>query len=204
MTITSKMKLEFLLSDEAMPDHDSGGGSSSRDRRSSPSRSRSSVDSRRHHSSPRSVNSLGMQESASSSRHNDVGQRGHGHHHQYSSAHTVQSSSGHVDPRSPVDDYESMSGQTSPEYANWSQRKQTRGTPQQPKEKIYKCFCGRAFNKREHLKRHNLLVHQEVRPFTCTICDLHFGTKQNMQVHLTTRKHRQRLAFLAPHSTGSM
>lgn len=61
--------------------------------------------------------------------------------------------------------------------------------------KTHMCFCGRAFNKREHLKRHNLLVHQEVRPFTCEECDLHFGTKQNHQVHLSTRKHRQRVAF---------
>eukprot|EP00173_Palmaria_palmata_P004515 Plantae.Rhodophyta-Palmaria_palmata.ctg6346.p1 GENE.Plantae.Rhodophyta-Palmaria_palmata.ctg6346~~Plantae.Rhodophyta-Palmaria_palmata.ctg6346.p1 ORF type:complete len:247 (+),score=13.96 Plantae.Rhodophyta-Palmaria_palmata.ctg6346:310-1050(+) len=61
--------------------------------------------------------------------------------------------------------------------------------------KTHVCFCGRAFNKREHLKRHNLLVHQEVRPFTCEECDLHFGTKQNHQVHLSTRKHRQRVVF---------
>ena len=71
------------------------------------------------------------------------------------------------------------------------------------KSKQHTCFCGRVFNKREHLKRHNLLVHQEVRPFTCTICDAHFGTKQNMQVHLTTRKHRQRVAFLGPEKPSS-
>jgi hypothetical protein len=61
--------------------------------------------------------------------------------------------------------------------------------------KTHVCFCERAFTKREHLKRHILLVHQEVRPFTCKDCDLHFGTKQNHQVHLGTRKHRQRVVF---------
>jgi hypothetical protein len=68
--------------------------------------------------------------------------------------------------------------------------------------KTHVCFCGRAFNKREHLKRHNLLVHQEVRPFTCEECELHFGTKQNHQVHLSTRKHRQRVAFKQARANG--
>lgn len=64
--------------------------------------------------------------------------------------------------------------------------------------KTHTCFCGRAFNKREHLKRHNLLVHEEIRPFSCEGCDLHFGTKQNFQVHLSTRKHRQRVLLQQP------
>jgi hypothetical protein len=74
---------------------------------------------------------------------------------------------------------------------------QTRSSLQVPplsNAPMHVCFCGRAFNKREHLKRHNMLVHQEVRPFKCNACELRFGTKQNMQVHLSTRKHRQRLA----------
>jgi hypothetical protein len=69
-----------------------------------------------------------------------------------------------------------------------------------PNSAMHVCFCGRAFNKREHLKRHNMLVHQEVRPFKCNACELRFGTKQNMQVHLSTRKHRQRLAGKRPNS----
>lgn len=69
--------------------------------------------------------------------------------------------------------------------------------------KTHVCFCGRAFNKREHLKRHNLLVHQEVRPFECNVCELHFGTKQNHQVHLSTKKHRQRVAFKRARSSES-
>lgn len=61
--------------------------------------------------------------------------------------------------------------------------------------KSHKCFCGRVFNKREHLKRHDLLVHKDFRPFSCDDCSLRFGTKQNYQVHLTTNKHRQRIHF---------
>eukprot|EP00177_Eucheuma_denticulatum_P000298 GFKZ01000515.1.p1 GENE.GFKZ01000515.1~~GFKZ01000515.1.p1 ORF type:complete len:191 (-),score=4.75 GFKZ01000515.1:66-638(-) len=56
--------------------------------------------------------------------------------------------------------------------------------------------CERSFYKLEQLKRHDRLVHQNLRPFVCTTCDLSFGTKQNMQVHLTTRKHRHRLQTL--------
>lgn len=61
--------------------------------------------------------------------------------------------------------------------------------------KSHRCFCGRVFNKREHLKRHDLLVHKDIRPFSCEDCSLRFGTKQNYQVHLTTNKHRQRMHF---------
>lgn len=61
--------------------------------------------------------------------------------------------------------------------------------------KSHRCFCGRVFNKREHLKRHDLLVHQDFRPFSCEDCSLRFGTKQNYQVHMTTNKHRQRIHF---------
>lgn len=77
------------------------------------------------------------------------------------------------------------------------------GKDKERSSKNHRCFCGRAFNKREHLKRHNLLVHQEFRPFTCEDCDLHFGTKQNFQVHLSTRKHRQRVLFQGPTSKGN-
>lgn len=56
--------------------------------------------------------------------------------------------------------------------------------------------CGRGFYKLEQLKRHDRLVHKNLRPFVCTTCDLSFGTKQNMQVHLTTRKHQQKLESL--------
>lgn len=56
--------------------------------------------------------------------------------------------------------------------------------------------CERSFYKLEQLKRHNRLVHLNLRPFICHTCDLSFGTKQNMQVHLTTRKHQHRLQTL--------
>lgn len=56
--------------------------------------------------------------------------------------------------------------------------------------------CDRSFYKLEQLKRHDRLVHLNLRPFVCSTCDLSFGTKQNMQVHLTTRKHRHRLETL--------
>lgn len=61
--------------------------------------------------------------------------------------------------------------------------------------KLHRCFCGRVFNKREHLKRHDLLVHKDFRPFSCKDCSIRFGTKQNYQVHMTTNKHRQRIHF---------
>lgn len=57
-------------------------------------------------------------------------------------------------------------------------------------------FCDRSFFKVEQLKRHDRLVHLNHRPFVCAICDVSFGTKQNMQVHMSTRKHQQRLETL--------
>lgn len=56
--------------------------------------------------------------------------------------------------------------------------------------------CDRSFYKLEQLKRHDRLVHLNLRPFVCKTCELSFGTKQNMQVHLTTRKHQHRLETL--------
>lgn len=56
--------------------------------------------------------------------------------------------------------------------------------------------CERSFYKLEQLKRHDRLVHLNLRPFICASCDLSFGTKQNMQVHLTTKKHSHRLEAL--------
>lgn len=57
-------------------------------------------------------------------------------------------------------------------------------------------YCDRSFFKVEQLKRHDRLVHLNHRPFVCAICDISFGTKQNMQVHMSTRKHQQRLETL--------
>lgn len=57
--------------------------------------------------------------------------------------------------------------------------------------------CKRSFYKLEQLKRHHDLVHLNIRPWACESCALHFGTKQNMQVHLTTRKHLHRAKVLA-------
>lgn len=65
-----------------------------------------------------------------------------------------------------------------------------------PKPKRFECGCGKRFSKREHLKRHESLVHKLERPFACITCDAHFGTKQNMEVHFTTRKHLLRAASL--------
>lgn len=62
--------------------------------------------------------------------------------------------------------------------------------------KPFRCRCGRGFAKKEHLKRHDLLVHKDVRRFACNACNLRFGTKQNLSVHCTTRKHKLRVAFL--------
>lgn len=56
--------------------------------------------------------------------------------------------------------------------------------------------CGRPFYKQEQLKRHIRLVHENWRPFKCLFCEIQFGTKQNMQVHFSTRKHRHRVETL--------
>lgn len=65
-----------------------------------------------------------------------------------------------------------------------------------PKPKRFECGCGKRFSKREHLKRHESLVHKLERPFACNTCDAHFGTKQNMEVHFTTRKHLLKAASM--------
>lgn len=57
-------------------------------------------------------------------------------------------------------------------------------------------LCERKFYKLEQLRRHERIVHLNLRPFECKTCDLSFGTKQNMQVHLTTQKHQHRVKML--------
>lgn len=60
--------------------------------------------------------------------------------------------------------------------------------------KRHKCStCGKRFYKLEQMKRHYRLVHLDIRPFKCIECDLSFGTKQNLEVHRKTRKHRHRV-----------
>lgn len=72
-------------------------------------------------------------------------------------------------------------------------RPPTSGRPPRGKRpRPFACGCGRKFSKREHLRRHDQLVHQVVRPYSCEVCMASFGTKQNMQVHFTTKKHQYR------------
>lgn len=56
--------------------------------------------------------------------------------------------------------------------------------------------CDKPFYKQEQLKRHVRLVHENWRPFKCLFCEVTFGTKQNLHVHFTTRKHRHRFESL--------
>lgn len=55
--------------------------------------------------------------------------------------------------------------------------------------------CGNMFVKREHLNRHKDLVHSRKRPYFCNVCDGGFGTKQNMETHFSTKKHRKNLSI---------
>lgn len=56
--------------------------------------------------------------------------------------------------------------------------------------------CDKPFYKQEQLKRHIRLVHENWRPFKCLFCEVTFGTKQNLHVHFSTRKHRHRTESL--------
>lgn len=49
--------------------------------------------------------------------------------------------------------------------------------------------CEWSFHKREHLRRHKRLVHSNFRPYRCIYCNISFQTKQNLQIHMKTRKH---------------
>lgn len=55
----------------------------------------------------------------------------------------------------------------------------------------FACFCHKWYNKREHLNRHVQLVHHNARPYRCDMCNVAFGTKQNMDVHMNTNKHKR-------------
>lgn len=64
--------------------------------------------------------------------------------------------------------------------------------------KHHKCStCGKGFYKLEQMKRHYRLVHLNIRPFKCVECELSFGTKQNLEVHRKTRKHRHRVETMS-------
>ena len=67
--------------------------------------------------------------------------------------------------------------------------------PRGSRPRPHTCWCGKRFSKREHLRRHDLLVHLAYRPFRCHLCAVDFGTKQNMQVHFGTKKHRDRAMY---------
>lgn len=70
----------------------------------------------------------------------------------------------------------------------------------EPGRKIrrFLCFCDKWYNKREHLNRHVQLVHMGYRPFRCEICNVSFGTKQNMDVHFNTNKHKRHESTFSP------
>lgn len=58
------------------------------------------------------------------------------------------------------------------------------------KARRFLCHCGKWYNKREHLTRHVQLIHLGHRPFHCESCNVSFGTKQNIEVHYRTKKHK--------------
>lgn len=140
-------------------------------------------------------------------------------HHRYRSQHHQRRSTNHsmgappgAPPKIPQKDVHQNSVPAKP---NFKSKKSKSPTPSAQRSsssaevKPHVCpQCDRSFYKLEQLKRHDRLVHQNLRPFVCNTCDLSFGTKQNMQVHRTTRKHRHRLQTLessgrSSHATSS-
>ena len=62
--------------------------------------------------------------------------------------------------------------------------------PDRPRN--FKCkICTYPFTKKEHLKRHVILVHRRIRPFKCLYCRRDFGTKQNQVTHFETKRHKE-------------
>lgn len=200
------MNLDFLLS----PDKDNNNDASSS---ANPPRTGRN-DTPRSEPSPLSLDYIAPRTS-DSSRHNTQS-------HRQLSRHFGESSSAHLHlpppheltslppPRTST----SASSAAARDQASSSRFKTKNGKPQTPSShlrtpsssevKPHVCpNCQRSFYKLEQLKRHNRLVHLNLRPFVCHTCDLSFGTKQNMQVHLTTRKHQHRLETLQGHRSSS-
>lgn len=214
----AKMNLEFLLS----PDKDngnngnnnnSGNNNSNRQGRNNEGRSsrggdaspfsldyiapRASEGERNRPSSSSSFRHLGRRPGESSSSHSRSAQPAQG-----SSSSSSAKPSSSKDQPSPRSNFKTKKTSKTPSSSALR-------SPASVDAKPHVCpSCDRSFYKLEQLKRHDRLVHLNLRPFVCTTCDLSFGTKQNMQVHLTTRKHQHRLETIqashrAPHGSSS-
>lgn len=181
----AKMNLDFLL----LPESNASARSSER-----LSEAHSSS---RNDSSPFSLDYIAPQGSSSDHHRSRHGHRRTPESHSFSRLPTPSSSRSQASKEpSPV-----------PSRHNFKSKKTKQPAPPAPKSqssaevKPHVCrSCDRSFYKLEQLKRHDRLVHLNLRPFECKTCELSFGTKQNMQVHLTTRKHKHRLETLQSES----
>ena len=62
--------------------------------------------------------------------------------------------------------------------------KQTHSTKRRTGERRFSCTeCGKMFNDKGHLKRHNI-VHTGEKPFTCTVCAEDFGQISHLKSHM--------------------
>ncbi|XP_065225750.1 zinc finger protein 658B-like isoform X3 [Planococcus citri] len=53
-----------------------------------------------------------------------------------------------------------------------------------PKETLTCNVCGKIFKKRRYMERHNMIIHEGVKPFSCAECGKSFARKDYMKYHI--------------------